>query len=204
MASVRQVALAVRQVAPLLALVAGCVTPPGPQKSADAAAPPKGTACQVVPIWNNQVAFIPDPTQRGAPAPGLAGRIYLFGQELGTPMTTDGTLVVELYDETPPPEQRRRAADGRPLPLEVWQFDKDTLKRLLCKDAFGWGYTVFLPWANYRPDIMQVRLRTCYTTPQGIPLYSEGDPLALSSGGETGQITVTQSVVKPPMAGPAQ
>jgi len=121
-----------------------------------------------VTTWTGQLEHGPDPTRSGAQVPGLAGRLYLFGPEIGTPLEADGKATVDLYDETP------RAAGCQPVLVERWNFDKDTLKLLLRKDTIGWGYTLFLPsWEAYRPDMTQVRVKVCYQPAQGSPLYTE-------------------------------
>jgi hypothetical protein len=132
--------------------------------------------CQVVATWTPEVLFSPDPTKRGAPTPGIAGRVYLFGPEVKTPLVGNGSLVVDLYDDAP-------LAQGKPpVQLEQWRFDKDTLKNLCRKDAIGWGYTIFLPWGTYRPDITQVHLQVHYDVPGAMPLYSPNSPMALNRG----------------------
>src|SRR4051794_7616782 len=42
--------------------------------------------CQVVATWTHDIRFTPDPTHGGADIPGLAGRLYLFGQEVSFPL----------------------------------------------------------------------------------------------------------------------
>lgn len=129
--------------------------------------------CQLVATWNPGVVNTPDPTHDGAETPGLVGRIYLFGSEIGAPLTGDGSLVVQLYDDTASPV----AKDARPL--EEWQFDPETLKRLQRRDAIGWGYTLFLPWGTYKPEIGRVHLKVRYTPSKGGPLYTAGSPMTL-------------------------
>jgi hypothetical protein len=102
--------------------------------------------------WERQVHFTPDPLNNGQLTPGLAGRFYLFGPKVGHPMECEGRLTIDLYDDGP-------VEAGAPSKkLEQWQFDANSLKKLLRRDNVGWGYTVFLPWASYRPDITKVRL----------------------------------------------
>jgi hypothetical protein len=142
--------------------------------------PPPGVPCQIVATWQNRVMFTPDPTKNGAQTPGLAGRLYLFGPEISFPMTGDGGLVVDLYDET----------KGQPVIQEQWRFDPGTLKRLLKQDQIGWGYTLFLPWSGYRAEITKVRLRLRYEPPHGTPLFTEN---ALTLGELNGVVRVTSS-----------
>jgi hypothetical protein len=134
--------------------------------------PPKpGQPCQAVTTWSNQVYFVPDPVHEGRPEPGLAGRLYLFGPTIDFPQVGDGGVLVELYDDAVNPPTGKL--------LEQWQIDKDTLKRLLKKDAIGWGYTLFLPWGSYRPDITRVHLTCRYDPAHGTPLYAPGSPVTL-------------------------
>ncbi len=160
-----------------LAVSPGCVTlgPVSPAREA-----PTAAACQVAATWSNQVVSTPDPAHRGEPVLGLAGRVYLFGPSLDAPVVGDGSLVVDLYDDTHPPRS------NPPLPMEEWRLDRDTLKRLLRRDAIGWGYTVFLPWGTYRPDVSRVHLKVCYTPAQGTPLYASSAPLTLNREGALG------------------
>src|SRR5262245_38479506 len=121
----------------LLAALAGCDTteefvsssPP----PACSAGPPVYTvqACQIAAKWEPNVLFLPDPSRDGARNPGIAGRVYLFGVEAGTPLVGNGCLAVDLYDDTQP---------GGPVLVERWNIDSDTLRRLLTRDFLGWGY----------------------------------------------------------------
>src|SRR5439155_23576984 len=76
---------------------------------------PNSVPCQVVATWNPGVVYTPDPAHDGAETPGLVGRIYIFGPEISCPLASDGTMVVDLYDDTTGPA----AKDARPL--EEWQ-----------------------------------------------------------------------------------
>lgn len=143
--------------------------------------PPTGPVCQVVATWNTQVTFTPDPTHGGTPTPGLAGRLYLFGPNIDFPLAGDGSMVVDLYEDGP--------TEGKePRLMEEWRVDPATLARLLRRDAIGWGYTIFLPWGTYRPDVDKVHLKVRYDPHQGSPLYAEGAPLTLNSGTEAGAV----------------
>jgi hypothetical protein len=135
---------------------------------------PTGTPCQVTTTWHREVDFVPDPTHDGQLTPGIAGRLYLFGPEIGFPLLAEGTAVVELFDETP------RPTGPNPVALEQWRVDPVTLKRLCKKDTIGWGYTLFLPWGTYRPDIGVVKLKVRFEPAKGgAPLYAPESPLTL-------------------------
>jgi hypothetical protein len=118
---------------------------------------------QVACLWQNTVRFVPDPTRNGEPNAGIAGRLWLFDPDLTKPVEGDGSVAVFLYDET----------RGEPVMLEAWVFDPQTLKRLQKKDPAGPGYTLFLPWEKYRPDITKIRLRVRYQPAKGAPQFTE-------------------------------
>lgn len=174
----------------MLTLATGCVTMDALLLGDDA--PPTDPPCQVVATWTNQVIFTPDPTHNGEPTPGLAGRVYLFGQTVGRPVAGNGTLTIDLFQDAHP------SAGKSPLPLEEWRIDRDTLQRLLRRDPIGWGYTLFLPWATYRPEISHVHLKVRYDPVNGTPLFASGAPLTLNkdSGNDLGM----GSPVSPPGA----
>jgi hypothetical protein len=118
------------------------------------------------------VTYTPDPARGGVPAPGLVGRLYLFGPNVDFPKVGDGGVVVDLYNETP-------AADGKShVLLEQWRFDPDTLKRLLKRDMIGWGYTLFLPWGTCSPAVTHVQLQLRYEPRKGAPLFAP--PISLT------------------------
>lgn len=157
----------------ILTLLCGCVTTGSLLHPPDK--PPIGTPSQVVATWSKEIISTPDPANRGAPVLGLAGRIHLFAaDESGHPILGDGCLVVDLFDDAP------MASGQAPVMLEEWRFDKDTLKRLAKRDFVGWGYTVFLPWGSYRPDIRHIHLRVRYDPAKGIPVYSESSTMAVA------------------------
>jgi hypothetical protein len=157
---------------PFALCLAGCINTgsfllPGTDKL-------NGGPCEVVVAWNPEVLSRPDPANRGAPTKGLGGRMYLFGEGNDCPLIGgDGCAIVDLYDETPP------AGGNSEVPLEEWRIDSATLKRLLRRDAVGWGYTLFLPWGTYRPDISHIELRLRYEPAKGTPLYAENSSVVL-------------------------
>lgn len=152
-----------------------------------ALAPP---VSQVVATWNPAVVFTPDPANNGVRTPGLVGRVYLFGPDLGYPLVGDGSLTVALFDDS------RTGPDGTPLQLEEWRIDKDTLHRLLKRDTIGMGYTLFLPWGTYKPEIVNVHFKVRYEPCKGAPIYLEDGPLTLTAPRMEG--TVRQIVPNAP------
>ena len=136
---------------------------------------PQSEVCQVEATWQPRVITTTDSAHSGAPLRGIAGRLYLFGPEVGYPLVGEGSLVVDLYDESQP-----RQAGMPVVPLDEWRIDKDTLKRLRKKDIIGEGYTVFLPLANYKPEITRVQLKARYEPIKGSPLYASSAPFTLN------------------------
>ena len=113
--------------------------------------------------------------------------MYLFGDGSDCPLIGDGCVVLDLYDDTHP-------AGNNPIPLEEWRIDRATLKRLLRRDAVGWGYTLFLPWGTYKPDITQVQLRLRYEPVNGTPLYAETCSIVFHKGNTGSQPVVSQFI----------
>jgi hypothetical protein len=137
--------------------------------------------CQVIAWWERSIVVTSDSVNNGKPLPGLAGRIYLFDQNVGAPLVGDGSLVVGLFDDTPHP--------GVTGPVEVheWKIDAVTLKRLLRKDVLGWGYTVFLPWPEDKPQFTHLQLKVRYNQPNKAPLFTESGPISLETPPPPGQ-----------------
>jgi hypothetical protein len=150
------------------------------------------TPCEVVVAWNPEIISRPDPAHRGAPTPGLGGRMYLFGEGTDCPLTGDGCVVVDLYEDLSP---------NASVPLEEWRIDRDTLRRLLRRDAVGWGYSLFLPWGTYKPEIKQVQLRLHYEPAKGAPLYAESSSVVFHKVNVTSSTSVvSQLPTKPGVA----
>jgi hypothetical protein len=162
----------------LLLIVPGCVTTL-PWTSNQEAAP---GICQVIALWEGRIVTTQDVVNGGQPLSGLAGRMYLYGPEFKYPEKGDGAVAVDLYDVTNLPP------GGQPKLLERWQLDPGNLAKLLRKDKIGLGYTLFLPWSTYRPDITRVQLNICYTTAKGAPVYSQPTTISLRN-----EATLTQT-----------
>jgi hypothetical protein len=148
---------------------------------------PAGSVYQVHATWESRVMVTQDVLNQGAPLAGVAGRMYLFGQELGAPVIGDGIAIVDLQDVTP------ETAQGKPKLLERWEIDQATLKRLARKDTIGWGYTLFLPWSTYRPEVTRVQLQVRYVPEKGLPLFSP--PAVITLRNEAPVTTTTRQVV---------
>ena len=160
-------------IAAALFAVSGCVMP-GKFINMDIA--PAVQPASVVATWNPKVIYTPDTANGGVPSPGLAGRVYLFGPTPDFPLSGDGAMTIELFDDTPRNGQTSSAK------LETWSFDAATMKRLMKRDAIGMGYTVFLPWGSYRPDVRQVHLSLRFDPTAGTPVYAPSGPMTLEHG----------------------
>src|SRR5262249_541613 len=56
------------------------------------------------------------------------------------------------------------------------------------------GYTLFLPWSRYSPDITKVRLKVRYQPPNGAPLFTEN---AVTLGEDNGVVRRNTSTIGP-------
>ncbi len=162
----------------------GCVTP------MTAFSLPHGEAenppCRVVCYWDRNVRLAFDSINHGTPVPGLAGRVYFLGEDK-LPITARGQITVEWYDPTATGE----AANKPVAPPIVYRNEE--LQRMMKRDPLGVGYTLFLPWPDYRQNITRVRIHLCFVPEKGsFPLYA--DPTLVSL--ETDQpITSHQQVL---------
>lgn len=158
----------------LLAFIsAGCV---GTQSWLAKKEPEPPVVSQAHALWKNQIFIIPDPANGGTPTPFLAGRLYLMGPELGTPVLREGTVTIDLYDVT----------SGQPgqTPLERWNFSKEDLQKFAKKDPIGEGYTLVFPWTTYRPEISRVQLHARFTAEKAVaPIFTPPATVTLRNEG---------------------
>ena len=179
----------------LVGLASGCESLKPDVAEKKESPPPTKAICQVAAMWSNQVVTAPDPVHAGNPTPGLAGRVYLYDNPKGAPISGEGMLVIDLYDMT------KAAAGGAQTPLEEWRIDKDTLSRLENKDdLMGWGYTVFLPWSTYRPDLNMVQLRVRFEQVKGLPIYADAAKITLNNDMPASTMA-TRTITPPAPAG---
>jgi hypothetical protein len=134
--------------------------------------------------WRNRIAYLPDPARSGAPGPGLVGQLFLFGGSKLEFVDADGTLTVDLIDETP------RPAGQPPAKPERWQFNKELLLKMRATDeTFGRSYVLFLPWPAYKPDVTRVRVAARYDPEDpknGHTLYAAPAVITLDTSGPHG------------------
>jgi hypothetical protein len=175
----------------VLGLVAGCSTASVSSLVPNLDVPSAGPTTRLAVHWNSQVVMTPDVAHGGTPMPGIAGRLYFFDDQYNLKGSGDGKVVVELFDPN--------RADGKDIPIEIFQFDNTNLQKLFRKDGFGWGYTLFLPWGTYKPELTQIKLRLRFEPAKGVaPMYTEtmavtfnNDPAAMPV------VTSRQTVVLP-------
>ena len=181
--------LAVISLALLGTLTAGCATLNSVTPSLDG--PASGAYSHIVAYWNPEIIHTPDPTHGGMDVSGIAGRVYFVDDspKLGAKFSVDnpnpiefkasgeGAVVVDLYDPS------RSEKGGVTGPLGQWRYDSATLQRLLRKDMIGWGYTLFLPWPDYKPDVTRIQLRLRFEPAKGgLAMYANSEPMTLDNG----------------------
>jgi hypothetical protein len=186
-----------------LGLVAGCVTTETKTNSAPAgvpvvAPPVTDTTAHKLPVieappnrneeprqvhfaWEGHVIQTRDTENGGRPLPGIAGRMYLFGDDVGFPLLAAGDVQLEMFDVK---------QDGKLVKLAEWNIDGATLARLTRRDGLiGWGYTLFLPWETYNPAVKKVQIQgkfmpktgTALLSPPALVTLRQDDPPTLSS-----------------------
>jgi hypothetical protein len=139
---------------------------------------------QVVTVWDNHIRVAPDSQHVGVNVPLLAGRMYLLNEEAHSCVEAHGMVVAQMYDMTP------LAKGESPIKLAEWTYKADALRGLKQKDSIGEGYTLVLPWDNYRPDIKDVQIQLCYLPVHGPARYTEPQRLALQTLAEAdGKVT---------------
>ncbi len=129
---------------------------------------------RLVSTWDKKVVYAPDPFRGGAISPGIVGRVYLFGPDVTVPYIGDGSLKIDIWDSTP------RGPHTGPIFTDFVAFDAGALKAFAKKDFVGDGYTIFCPWASYRPDIAQIYIILCYTTAAGVELFHQSGTFAIN------------------------
>ena len=141
----------------------------------------KVPATEMAVAWRNRIAYLPDPSRNGAMGAGLAGQLFLYGGPKLEFALADGTLTVDLIDETPRPAGQPAATPER------WQFDKATLRNLRTVDeTFGKSYVLFLPWPAYKSDITKVRISARYDPDNGQTLYAQHSTVSIDTSGPLG------------------
>ena len=133
----------------------------------------------VIVRWDNNIRTAQNPLTHTSVIPGMIGRVYLLSDETTQACEAHGTIVVGMLDMTP-------VTSGKPpVPIAEWMFDSETLKQLKKKDPVGVGYTLFLPWEGYRPEIMKVKLLVKYVTQKGATHLADPSLVSLQTGDQS-------------------
>jgi hypothetical protein len=152
----------------------GCVNLESSTAS-NAPEPPPLPVNEVMMYWEPSIRFAQDTTSSGTLMPGLAGRVYLINDDLKRMVDAQGSIHVAIRDTSPGAPTGQYAVKC--------EFKELDLKRLKRKDMLGDGYTLFVPWETFRPEIKHVEVQVCYTPKGGAPHYSS--PMALPLRGDT-------------------
>jgi hypothetical protein len=138
-------------------------------------------ARQVEVAWNSEILMASNTENGNHPMPGLAGRLYVFGEKVGRPLEAPGAVTIVLYAI----DKENKVGP----PLAKWELDSVALRKLGRTDAIGFGYTIFLPWLEYRPEIRRVQLDVRYVPDGGQPLFAQSSTLALHQDGPPATFT---------------
>jgi hypothetical protein len=158
----------------LLVLASGCVTI---SINKDSDSKKTEGPVRVIVRWDNEVRFAPNTQNGGSLIPGIVGRVYLFGQKVDYPTEAEGAIHVEVAD----------ASQSPPKTLEEWKLDPATVRKHLRKDAWGMGYSLFLPWATFRPDLKLVELKLAFKQTNGSTLFATPARVMFDHAGMPGQ-----------------
>jgi hypothetical protein len=133
-------------------------------------------ASHILAFWDSQVRLTQDSSNGGRPLAGMAGRLYLLNQETGKPVDATGRVVVQMHDMT-------NVQPGQPTHcIAEYTFDPVSLKRLKRPDGIAEGYTLFLPWESYRPDVRRIEIRVAYVPDEKQnPFFAEPSLITLQT-----------------------
>ena len=123
-----------------------------------------------------------DTENANRPLTGLAGRLYVFSEEVGRPLKVPGAVTVVAWQI----DKNNKRSEK---PLVTWNLDAITIRKLARRDAIGFGYTLFLPSTEYTPDSRRVQLDVRYVPEGGQPLYAPSSTLALHQDGPPATFT---------------
>jgi hypothetical protein len=152
------------------AAVSGCVILESGTLSTPPELPPEPVN-EVLTIWDPSIRLVANSVNNGEPLPGLAGRIYLMNETVRRMVDARGSIWVVIRDTT------NGASNGQyAVKCEFKELD---LRRMKRTDKVGDGYTVFVPWETYRPDIKQIEVQVCYAPRGGSHHYGAPEKVTL-------------------------
>jgi len=150
------------------------------------------SAGRLVSTWEKKINYAPDSSRGGAIIPGLVGRVYLFGPDIKDPVIGDGSLIIDLFDAS-------SRGNEPPTMLEQYRFPAEVLRQFAKKDIFGHGYSIFIPWATYRPDITHLFLMMRYDSPKDGSFFHQSGTFALDHAETVERVKKGMSVSNPGM-----
>jgi hypothetical protein len=147
---------------------------------------------EVLAYWSSELHFSHDEEHGKRQLVGLAGRIMFVSPGSIKMVEANGELMIKAYDMT-------NAAPGTaPKKIGDWGFDPVALKKLKSEDRFGDGYTLFLPWDGYRPDIRQILLEVRYFPKDGGEIRAQPQNVAVNANpGPAPQVHVQNFTTSP-------
>jgi hypothetical protein len=141
-------------------LASGCVTP---STSMFRGSAPEELPCKILSYWDQHVRIALNSRSQTVPPeelPFLAGRVYFFGPGANHPLMPHGTLIVDFFDASAPP-------DGPPQQLGRTVYGPDDLQKVRSENLLGMGYTVLAYWGNYDPKYTRVKVLVTFIPEKG-------------------------------------
>lgn len=145
------------------------------------------TGYELFTMWNNQIHVTQDTENGFRPLPGLAGRFLIFRKGSDQAADAAGEVLVMIHDMSKP------APGVAPPLLTHCRFDPIALKQLKRKQKDGDGYTLFIPWENYRPDLTTVQIQLIFYPKGGQPIHATPELVRLQSSQQPAPVLQIQN-----------
>jgi hypothetical protein len=168
----------------LLASFAGCCCTQSSKRDLE---PPPVQG--VLVYWDKNLYGTQDPTRQGVTIPGLAGRLWVQGEDPRQMLEAKGLVFAELYDMTPTRD------GGSPKKVAEITYDTAALKKVHSHDMLGEGYTIFVPFEAYRPEVTEVMLKLFYQEENGQRHYGTPELVKLQTNSRP-QVQLDQRTVQ--------
>jgi hypothetical protein len=132
-------------------------------------------ACRILTYWDRQIRLAAVTNNQAMTAPPyLAGRMYFFSKEYRL-LTPRGRLIVDWYDMSGAPDAEQSL-------LGKCEFDADSLQKLKSVNLVGMGYTIWVPWPDYRPQYTRVKIQVTFMPASGgDPVFAEPYVMSLQA-----------------------
>jgi hypothetical protein len=132
--------------------------------------PPPTPVKNVLVYWDQNLHVSPDPTRQGAPLPGMACRVWIFGEERRQFLDATGLIQIDLFDMTDP-RTPKNVVSAKYFPEMVKLFKRT--------DTVGPGYTLFVPWPEYDPKIKDIKMQLTYYPDRLMPFFDQSNVITL-------------------------